>query len=176
MSTGDLPFNSPDGSDQALYIQIRRGNYSWPSISASATPRRRSSVQPVSVALRDLVCGLLRQSVPLPEQDDPVSPDKQSLGKGKPACSPRQPSIGRLRIGSGPGGDSEVYAHVLFKKFNFMALTSGEMPAPYVPVLRGSDDDGNFGPINWRGEPVLNSPEYDSSSWDAQWNSDADGW
>ena len=178
MTTGDLPFDSPDGSDQALYVQIRRGHYSWPSMSAAATPRRRPSPQPVSVALRDLVCGLLRQSVPLPQDD--TRRDKAASDKAKPSlnmiASPRQPSIGRLRIGSGPGGDAEVCAHVFFKKLDLAALVSGQITAPYMPILRGSDDDGNFGPLHWRGEPVLNSPEYDASSWDAQWNVDGAEW
>ena len=44
------------------------------------------------------------------------------------------------------------------------------MPAPYIPNLRGCEDDANFGPIDWRGEPVLTSPEYDVDMWEALWD------
>ena len=79
-------------------------------------------------------------------------------------------TLGPLRIGSGKGGATEVRAHQWFRGFNFEALNSDAMPAPYVPNLRGNEDDANFGPLDWRGEPVLTSPEYDVKSWEALWD------
>ena len=65
---------------------------------------------------------------------------------------------------------AELRSHQWFRGFNFDALQTGNMPAPFIPNLRGSEDDANFGPIDWRGEPVLTSPEYDVATWDQLWD------
>ena len=81
-----------------------------------------------------------------------------------------RPSLGPVRIGAGGRGVDEVKAHKWFREFDFDALLLGSTPAPYVPNLRGGEDDANFGPLDWRGEPVLTSPEYDHASWEALWD------
>ena len=53
-----------------------------------------------------------------------------------------------------------------------MCARSREWIAATVQVMRelaGADDDANFGPIDWRGEPVLHTPDYDAAKWDTVW-------
>jgi serine/threonine protein kinase len=159
MLTGDLPFVAPDGSDKTLFELIKRGMFSWNRPSRTKNPARR---EPVSVFARDLVSGLLRQTV-----QPPFSPGASDARDS--ICSATKPSLFPLRFGAGPRGVSEIKGHKWFKGFDFDALFAGTCTPPYVPNLRGIDDDGNFGPVNWRGEPVLNSPEYDGATWDAEW-------
>ena len=65
---------------------------------------------------------------------------------------------------------NEVRKHQFFRGFDFAALFCGSMPAPYVPNLRSSEDDANFGPLDWRGDLVLASPEYDIKAWETLWD------
>jgi len=183
MITGDLPFTSPDGSDQALFKSIKRGTYVWPISHAGNSnlgikresserngaedceqPRRRSliPIEQTSKAVRTFVNGLLRQHLP-PATAAPHS-----------ASAEKAESFDPYRIGAGEGGTAEVRSHAWFSGFGFDAVLAGEYPPPFLPNLRGPEDDGNFGPIEWRGEPIMSSPEYDAAIWAAGWN--ANGW
>ena len=75
-----------------------------------------------------------------------------------------------MRIGSGPGGVADVCSHQWFRDFDFNELIEGRIQPPYVPNLRSLDDDGNFGPMDWRGEPVLTDPTYDVAAWETVWD------
>jgi len=178
MLTGDLPFSSPDGTDSSLFAVIKRGMYVWPgslpqrdlhtvakaqskgdtTISSEERPRRRSFIgtEPASILSRDLVACLLRTAVPPP-------PTK---GRAPPADA----KLGPVRIGAGRDGAAEIRAHKWFAGFEFEELHAGQHPSPYVPNLRGKDDDSNFGPISWRGQPIVSSPDYDVAKWDALWD------
>lgn len=185
MITGDLPFTSPDGSDQALFKSIKRGTFVWPTSRASngisgacsgssnepggedgnEQPRRRIliPIEQTSTTVRDFVNGLLRQHLP---------PAAAAAPHSVSATQPQ--SIDPLRIGAGETGSAEIQSHAWFSGFRFDAVIAGEYPPPFLPNLRGKEDDGNFGPIEWRGEPIMSSPEYDQAIWAAGWN--ANGW
>ena len=183
MTTGDLPFTSPDGTDKALFALIKRGLYSWPQQTPLGQPQKgptpRKGAEPASPILRDLVGGLLRHALPEPKESATkpaaagTTPFFEALAKKRVASPLPKTAAGPMRLGGGAGGDSELRSHTFFKQFDFEALLSGQMAPPYLPILRGTDDDSNFGPINWRGDPVLISPEYDAATWDAQWEEDA---
>ena len=136
-------------------------------------PRSVEGVESTPITQKDIVAGLLRLTVPQ-ALEDAAGPNGKAANGAAPetpkAKRTLRPSLGPLRIGAGPGGATEVRAHQWFKGFNFDSLLSGSMPAPYIPNLRGCEDDANFGPIDWRGEPVLTSPEYDVDMWEALWD------
>ena len=158
MLNGELPFNSADGTDRSLFTAIKLGAFSWPLDLSRFTHNDRSNVPTARV--RDIVAGLTRQAVPAPAaQDGMGSPCKSDL------LAPGQP----IRLGSGPGDIDEVRGHIWFHNFDFDALLKGEYPPPYVPKLTGTDDDANFGPLDWRGEPIVRAPDYDTSKWDMVW-------
>jgi len=179
MLSGSLPFVSPDGSDSGLFSIIKRGEYKWPvspipllqaqgggasDSDPSERPRRRSFIgsELASALAQDLVAGLLRQTLPPPPSTGEGASTKSGLVNAL--------GLGPMRIGSGPLGGLEVRSHAWFAGFDFELLRSGEHLTPYVPKLRGKDDDANFGPICWRGEPIMSSPDYDAAEWDALWD------
>ena len=198
MSTGDLPFTAPDGSDITLFGLIRKGMYTWDRPARPDRPRAVSVSEPPSIMVKDAVRGLLSLAVPpateaeqaaraaeLQKKEAEARADKKSKASSRPvAPQPLAPplkrtpraSLGPLRLGSAGRGVAEVRGHQWFRGFNFDALLAGNIPAPYVPNLRGDDDDANFGPIDWRGEPVLTSPDYDASTWDTLWNAEGEMW
>eukprot|EP00965_Chrysotila_dentata_P007585 246921-Pleurochrysis_carterae.AAC.2 len=63
-------------------------------------------------------------------------------------------------------------AHPWWEGLDWDALERGALPPPFVPELSGDDDDTNFGPVAARGEPVLDSPHYESGAFDGLF----DGW
>jgi serine/threonine protein kinase len=186
MATGDLPFASSDGSDAGLFILIKRGFYSWERPPRPDRPRAVNGVDPPSIKMKDLVAGLLRLVVPPPSEalaaataiafsaaangEHSRRPNEQRLRTKRLEEKARVKPLGPARIGSGQNGESEVRLHPWFRGFDYEALKSGLMTAPFVPHLRGSDDDANFGPMDWRGDPVLTSPEYNTASWQELWD------
>lgn len=48
------------------------------------------------------------------------------------------------RLGMGLKGMEELKAHPWFKGFNWQALKTGQMPAPYVPRILNPEDTHNF--------------------------------
>eukprot|EP00962_Isochrysis_galbana_P008851 scaffold2472_cov171-Isochrysis_galbana.AAC.1 len=57
-------------------------------------------------------------------------------------------------------------AHPWWDGLDWDALLKGLLPPPFIPQLVSDDDDSNFGPLKGRGEPVLDSPDYDFEQWD----------
>ena len=49
---------------------------------------------------------------------------------------------------------------------DWLALADGTLEPPFIPLLDGDDDDSNFGPIETRGEPLRDAPDYDPA-WDS---------
>ena len=176
MFTGELPFVAPDDSDDLLFELIIRGIFSWSRPTRGGA--RTNARERVSYAARDLVSGLIRLTVPPSPEAAPYI--NRNAPCAPPLASPRRTlsrsQIGPLRMGASSRGASEIKEHKWFKDFDFEALMAGRMAAPFKPNLRGSRDDGNFGPIDWRGKPVVSSPDYDTSLWDAQWDAAEGSW
>ena len=153
MLNGELPFNSLDGSDRTLFTAIKLGVFVWPR--EPRFHRKHSHGAVPSACVRDLVASLLAQNVPPP-------PTKAFLERARGCAEP-------MRLGSGPTDVEEVLSHPWFQGFDFDALLNGEYPPPFVPKLMGPEDDSNFGPIDWRGEPVVHDPSFDREKWDSAW-------
>ena len=151
MLTGQLPFNAQDGSDRSLFTAIKLGVYTWPR-EVRRTGKQGRTLPP-SARVHEFVAQLLRQAL----SEETSSPDCVSN-----AVEPH-------RLGSGDGDVAEVCGHPWLQSFDFQLLLNGEYPPPFVPKLAGADDDANFGPIDWRGEPVLHTPDYDAAKWDTVW-------
>mmetsp|Transcript_72074 Transcript_72074/g.120024 ORF Transcript_72074/g.120024 Transcript_72074/m.120024 type:complete len:149 (+) Transcript_72074:2-448(+) len=143
MSTGELPFAADDGEDSALFKQIANGVYTWPDFESEdgSPPPERS---PELIAM---VAALLRLK---------GSPDAHESLADAP-----------MRLGAGPRGALEVFEHVWWCHFDFDALEKEQIPPPFIPELASDDDDSNFGPLEDRGTPVLDSPDYDNEHWDS---------
>ena len=86
-----------DGTDASLFVLIRRGLYTWPT-----TPRKSASTaeaaEPASIVLRDIVSGLLRQSVPKEPSPPSTHAERQGAVDDARWTPGRQPSIGKLRL------------------------------------------------------------------------------
>jgi len=145
MVTGSLPFEAADGKDASLFRLIARGVYTWPAPrpAADGTCSRSSDIE-------SIVSQLLRHGLP-----------------GREASTPTMASAAQLRLGSGIGDMCDVQAHPWWEGLDWLALEAGLLPPPFIPQLASDDDDSNFGPLESRGEPVLDSPEYDIGAWDA---------
>ena len=162
MLNGELPFNTMDGTDRSLFTAIKLGAYTWPkeprrSYGHSANKAQAGTPALPSARVRDFVSCLLRQ---------PIPPHAGST-RGNGGSSTRSAKDDRL--GASAGDVDDVRSHIWFHSFDFDGLLSGAMPPPFVPKLTGSDDDANFGPIDWRGEPIVHDPGYDHSKWDSMW-------
>ena len=76
------------------------------------------------------------------------------------------PPPAELRLGTGGGDAAELIAHPWLADVDWLALADGTLEPPFIPLLDGDDDDSNFGPIETRGEPLRDAPDYDPS-WDS---------
>ena len=136
-----------------MFASIKAGTYTWPKEPKKAKSFE-SAILP-SPRVRDFVASLLRQT--LPKSTHVITRD---------TCAQRP-----FRLGAGPADFEDIRAHSWFEGFNFDELLSGIMAPPFVPKLACCDDDGNFGPIEWRGDPVVHEPKYDAGKWDSAWKS-----
>jgi len=139
MVTGLLPFEAPDGEDGTLFKMIAKGDYSWPPPPADSSP--------YSKEFTNIVDSLLRP-------------------KGDEKCHDTFRS-GPIRCGAGPRGTEEILEHDWWDTLDWDLLQQGALPPPFLPQLSALDDDSNFGPIETRGKPVLDSPNYDNAQWDS---------
>ena len=127
------------GDDESeMFDAIRRVAYAWPP----KLPHDRQ----VSAEARDIVRQLLMDALPPPT-----------------GCLPR----GGVRLASGPDGALELRRAAWFGGFDWVALETRCMPPPFVPQLASAEDDSNFGPMEWRGEPILHAPQHDASTWNS---------
>ena len=148
----------PAASANGRHTAVDESNNSLKGWAGSPSPWGVSSEEPQLFETKDSTVLL---SAP------PAKPTFTQQRITKRAPQERHSSLTPPRIGS--GGASEVKNHLWFRGLDFDALLTGAIPAPYVPNLRGKEDDANFGPIDWRGEPVITSPEYDVNEWKALW-------
>ena len=155
MLCGSLPFEAPDDNDQELFEKIRRGSFEWPALLPRSKAAGQNPAAPPSAEARDFVGGLLRLSLP-------------SLPDGTGPTDPADPP----RLGSGPRGAAELKTSPWMCGFNWSALEAGDLVPPFTPQLAAEDDDSNFGPLEWRGDPILSAPEHDTTQWDELF----DGW
>merc|ERR1740117_1043519 len=79
------------------------------------------------------------------------------------------PPSGPVRLGA--ISTQELQEHAWWAGVNWKQIEAGEEPPPFIPQLESDDDDSNFGPVQGRGEPVLDSPEFDSDKWE-----ELEGW
>jgi len=153
MLCGALPFEGAGGDEALLFDAIRRGTYAWPETlpkiiapDGGGGHSRGLGEQPPSAEVKETVAGLLRQSLPMPSGEPPLS---------------------AVRLGAGPSAAMEVRASAWLADFDWHTLEMQAMEPPYVPRLASEDDDSNFGPLEWRGEPILHAPQHDTSTWDS---------
>jgi len=141
MLAAQLPFEAEDGTDASLFKLIARAHYSWPAAEPNddGSPGRSGEVE-------DFVAAVLRKALP-----------------GQPNVT----SGVLMRLGSGPNGTTELMAHPWWDGLDWQALSKGLLPPPFIPQLASDDDDSNFGPLENRGDPVLDSPDYDNDQWDS---------
>ena len=148
MLAGVLPFEAPAGMDEKqkdkeIFKVIAAGAYEWPDEAAAA---------PLP---REFVAALLRKDVPGRPGIDPLD-----TGEAPP------PAERELRLGTGGGDAAELIAHPWLADVDWLALADGTLEPPFIPLLDGDDDDSNFGPIETRGEPLRDAPDYDPA-WDS---------
>jgi len=159
---GDVPFDSPDGSEVLLLEAVMRGTYSWPAYlpqprepdsgihrgsSIGDDDDSESALREPSAEVMETVAGLLRKE--LPSEEPPSEP---------------------LRLGTGPLGSMEVRSSAWLAHFDWPALEGGRLEPPFVPRLACDDDDCNFGPLEYRGEPIVHSTQHDGWAWEALFN------
>jgi len=72
-----------------------------------------------------------------------------------------------MRLGNLRGGCGDILSHDFFADFDFDAQYRKEMPAPWVPKLKGQTDVSNFDPYEL--DDAFNSHQFvDTSSWDSE--------
>jgi len=140
MVTGDLPFQGSDGGDdRELFTAIIRGAYTWPPPPADCEERSQSVVA--------FCASLLRL-------------------RGCETCTSLHASM-PLRLGASATGTADVMANEWWEGLDWTGLATGTLPPPFIPELKSDDDDSNFGPLESRGDPIIDSPDYDGKVWDA---------
>lgn len=184
MLAAQLPFEAEDGTDASLFKLIARAHYSWPAAEPNDDGKQKHASQGVTA----LTCRMLLHGVaclqPMVVTRDP-GPCLRSDDAGSPGRSgevedfvaavlrkalPGQPNVTSgvlMRLGSGPNGTTELMAHPWWDGLDWQALSKGLLPPPFIPQLASDDDDSNFGPLENRGDPVLDSPDYDNDQWDS---------
>jgi serine/threonine protein kinase len=70
-----------------------------------------------------------------------LSPNARNLLEGLFKKDPEK------RIGGGSGDATEIKEHPWFKDMDWDALIKKEIPAPFIPVIKGETDVSNFDPV-----------------------------